>query len=86
MAHGVFITKFAFGSDKMLHLGAGAVIAVVGLAVTHSFWWAVGLAATAGVLKEVSDYYHPATDTAELWDALFTTLGGVIIGLSFLLA
>lgn len=62
--------------DKVLHLIAGAVIAlVVGLAVSPM----IGLltATLAGVAKEVWDSF--GNGAVEAWDALATILGGALI-------
>ena len=60
--------------DKFLHFITGA-----GGAVVLSFFigfWAVAIIAIVAALKEVYDYYHP-NHTADIWDWVATTLGGV---------
>jgi hypothetical protein len=62
--------------DKLLHFIVGAAIsASFGMAGCPALGIAASLVVGAG--KEVFDYFHPATHTADVWDFVATALGGV---------
>jgi VanZ family protein len=73
--------------DKKLHIAAGALVGIVAVAVlrfrfpnlpAYSLVCLGTLcAAIVGTAKEVYDHFHPATHTADIYDMLATTLGGV---------
>lgn len=65
--------------DKLLHAGAGALIALlVGLA-TGMPWVGAAAALVAAVGKEVYDRQHPETHTQDIMDAVVTAAAGVAV-------
>jgi VanZ family protein len=74
--------------DKVLHLAVGVAIGALTYVGVHHYLpvatssdrmlMGVGAAAVIGLLKEVYDYFHPATHTAEIADFLATAAGGLI--------
>ena len=61
--------------DKILHIGAGALIAGLAYLVWHNLLIAFGLGLLAGVAKEVYDYFKPETHTTDVYDVLATAAG-----------
>ena len=62
--------------DKFLHFICGFIIA----AVLTPFIGAASILVVAVIaaLKEVYDYMHPDSHTADIWDWVATTLGGIV--------
>ena len=62
--------------DKQMHFVCGFIIA----AVLTPFIGATAILVVAIVaaLKEIYDYMHPDSHTADFWDWVATTLGGVV--------
>ena len=62
--------------DKQMHFICGFIIA----AVLTPFIGATSILVVAiiAALKEVYDYMHPETHTADIWDWVATTLGGIV--------
>jgi len=62
--------------DKQAHFLGGYALAIsIGL-----FYPLFGLVAAlaAGILKELYDYYHPATHTCDVNDLVATVAGGLV--------
>jgi VanZ family protein len=78
-------------TDKKLHMIVGFAISYsIGAAFVifkpeNKFMFLIGIviALLIGLSKEVYDYFHKATHTPDIMDALATLLGGVVA--SFLL-
>jgi uncharacterized membrane protein YeaQ/YmgE (transglycosylase-associated protein family) len=64
--------------DKLLHLIAGFVIALVGTMLFDKIT-GLGLAVIAGAFKEIYDYHNPKKHSVEFLDFIATVVGGVII-------
>ena len=64
--------------DKQGHLWAGYAIAMTICVLTDSIPLAMILTALVGASKELYDSLHPDTHTADLMDFAFTTLGGAV--------
>jgi hypothetical protein len=75
-----FLSKFCIvckvPCDKQMHFTCGFIIA----AVLTPFIGAasVFIVAIIAALKEVYDYMHPDKHTADIWDWVATSLGGVL--------
>ena len=75
-----FLSKFCIvckvPCDKQMHFICGVIIA----AVLTPFIGATSILVVAVVaaLKEAYDYLHPESHTADIWDWVATTLGGVV--------
>jgi hypothetical protein len=62
--------------DKQMHFLSGFIIAA---ALTPFIGAAtVFIVAIVAALKEVYDYMHPESHTADFWDWVATTLGGLV--------
>lgn len=70
-------TKWVYGTDKLEHFGVGAAIAIVGTLVS-SPWYALAAVVVAAIGKETYDYFHPDTHDCDIWDAISTTVGGIV--------
>jgi hypothetical protein len=64
--------------DKLLHLIAGFVIALLGTMLFGKVT-GLGLAVITGAAKEFYDYHNPKKHSVELLDFVATFVGGVII-------
>lgn len=79
-------TKFVYGKDKQMHFLTGMVGGFTVAIGVHfkggSPVWqigsGVGLGVVSGVGKEIYDYKHPGSHTADVWDAVFTILGALV--------
>ena len=62
--------------DKFMHIVCGFIIT----AVLTPFIGATSILVVAVIaaLKEIYDYMHPDSHTADIWDWVATTLGGVV--------
>ncbi len=60
--------------DKQAHFSVGALLSFT--AYFALGYWAIVPVMVVAALKEVYDYYHP-NHTADIWDWIATTLGGV---------
>lgn len=76
--------------DKLLHIGAGALAGLVVLVFTSNPLAAFMVAVAAGVLKEVYDHAsnqdaadrgEPPQHDVDLWDAIATAAGGLVVAL-----
>lgn len=74
--------------DKANHALYGAVIALIAYGIVHktypqaAIWASLLAASTAGVLKEVSDWWQNRKGGhhgIEFWDAAATIAGGLIV-------
>jgi hypothetical protein len=64
----------AIPSDKIYHCLGGVVLFAIG----QLFGYGLALAIIGAVTKEIYDYFHPESHTADWKDALATTLGGLL--------
>ncbi len=62
--------------DKFLHFISGFIIAAV--LTPFIGFYAVVVVAIIALLKEIYDYLHPESHTADFWDWVATTLGGLV--------
>ena len=63
-------------ADKQMHFLSGAILGILFASV---FGWAGILwVAAIACAKEVYDYLNPDKHTADIWDWVATTLGGVL--------
>ena len=62
--------------DKFMHFICGFIIAAV--LTPFIGFYAVVVVAIIALLKEIYDYLHPESHTADIWDWVATTLGGVV--------
>lgn len=67
------------GPDKNAHALGGAIIGVAGTAATKDWRWGCGLAAAAGVAKEIADKYTPGREVSAK-DAIVTAAAGCLSG------
>lgn len=63
--------------DKEAHFVSGFALFFLLLACQMPPEYAVITVSLAGVIKEIYDYRHPLEHTADVYDWLATTLGGV---------
>lgn len=63
-------------ADKQMHIVAGFIIAAV--LTPFIGFYAVAIVAIIAALKEIYDYLHPESHTADVWDWVATVLGGVV--------
>jgi VanZ family protein len=61
-------------SDKVAHCLGGVVLFAIG----QLFGYGLALAILGAVVKEIYDYFHPESHTADIYDAVATTLGGLL--------
>jgi glycopeptide antibiotics resistance protein len=61
-------------SDKVAHCLGGVVLFAIG----QLFGYGLALAILGAVTKEIYDYLHPENHTADVKDAIATTLGGLL--------
>lgn len=64
-------------ADKQGHFISGFILFFLLLACQVPALFAVAGVSLVGVAKEVYDHYHPLEHTADVYDWLATTLGGV---------
>jgi len=64
----------AIPSDKVAHCLGGVILFAIG----QLFGYGLLLAVVGAITKEIYDYFHPDTHTADVWDAVATTIGGII--------
>jgi hypothetical protein len=63
-------------ADKQAHALAGFIIAAVLTPFIGAY--SILVVAIIAALKEIYDYMHPDKHTADFWDWVATTLGGVV--------
>jgi hypothetical protein len=63
-------------ADKQMHFISGFIIATV--LTPFIGFYSVAIVAIIAALKEIYDYLHPESHTADFWDWVATTLGGVV--------
>ena len=61
-------------TDKVYHCLGGVVLFAIG----QLFGYGLALAILGAVVKEIYDYFHPESHTADWKDAFATTLGGLL--------
>lgn len=61
-------------SDKVYHCLGGVVLFAIG----QLFGYGLPLAILGAITKEIYDYLHPESHTADVKDAIATTLGGLL--------
>lgn len=75
-----FLSQFCIACkipcDKQMHMLCGFIIAAV-LTPLIGFY-AVAVVAIIALLKEIYDALHPDKHTADFWDWVATTLGGLV--------
>jgi len=64
----------AIPSDKVAHCLGGVVLFAIG----QLFGYGLLLAVLGAVVKEIYDYLHPESHTADVKDAVATILGGLL--------
>jgi hypothetical protein len=62
--------------DKQMHFICGFIIAAV--LTPFIGFYAVVVVAIIALLKEIYDYFHQDKHTPDVWDAVATTLGGLL--------
>ena len=62
--------------DKFMHFISGLLIAVI--LTPFIGFYSVLIVALIALAKEVYDYLHPDLHTADIWDWVATTLGGLL--------
>jgi hypothetical protein len=75
-----FLSKFCVTCkvpcDKQMHFISGLIIAVVLTPFIGAY--SVIVVAIIALLKEIYDYKHPESHTADFWDWVATVLGGAV--------
>lgn len=66
-------------ADKVMHLAAGALVAAVLLLLGLSPADACCAALVVGILKELYDMRHRDVHTPDVWDAVATAGGGLLL-------
>lgn len=66
-------------ADKLGHLVAGFLVALAVLLLTGSAAAGLALACVAGIVKELRDAPRPDRHTLDVWDALATVAGGLLV-------
>lgn len=61
-------------SDKIYHCLGGVVLFAIG----QLFGYGLALAILGAITKEIYDYLHPENHTADVKDAIATTIGGLL--------
>ena len=61
-------------TDKVYHCLGGVVLFAIG----QLFGYGLALAILGAITKEIYDYLHPESHTADVKDAVATTLGGLL--------
>lgn len=62
--------------DKQMHFISGFIIAAVLTPFIGAY--SIAVVAVIALLKEIYDYLHPDKHTADFWDWVATTLGGIV--------
>ena len=62
--------------DKQMHMLSGFIIAAVLTPFIGAY--SIVVVAIIALLKEVYDFLHPESHTADFWDWVATVLGGVV--------
>jgi hypothetical protein len=62
--------------DKQMHFICGFIIAAV--LTPFIGFYAVAIVAIIAAFKEIYDSLHPESHTADFWDWVATTLGGLV--------
>jgi hypothetical protein len=62
--------------DKQMHFLSGFIIAAVLTPFIGAY--SILVVAVIAALKEIYDYLHPESHTADFWDWVATTLGGLV--------
>jgi len=71
----VYIQNIYVPQDKQMHFLSGAILGII---LTPFIGWASILWVSAiACAKEVYDYLNPDKHTADIWDWVATSLGGV---------
>jgi len=71
----VYIQNIYVPQDKFMHFLSGAILGII---LTPFIGWASILWVSAiACAKEVYDYLNPDKHTADIWDWVATSLGGV---------
>lgn len=65
-------------SDKVMHFASGAVVFTMFLPFIGPYYAMLAVIIVA-IGKEVYDAMHQDKHTADIWDAVATTLGGVLV-------
>ena len=60
--------------DKVYHCFGGVVLFAIG----QLFGYGLFLAVLGAITKEIYDYFHQDKHTPDVWDAVATTLGGLL--------
>jgi hypothetical protein len=60
--------------DKVYHCLGGVVLFAIG----QLFGYGLALAIIGAIAKEIYDYFHQDKHTPDIWDAVATTLGGLL--------
>lgn len=63
-------------ADKQMHFLCGLVIAA--LLTPFIGAYSIVVVAIIALLKEIYDYLHPESHTADFWDWVATVLGGLV--------
>ena len=75
-----FLSKFCVTCkvpcDKQMHFIGGLVIAAILTPFIGAY--SIVVVAIIALLKEIYDYMHPESHTADFWDWVATVLGGVV--------
>jgi hypothetical protein len=61
-------------SDKIYHCLGGVILFAIG----QLFGYGLLFAVVGAIGKEIYDYLHQDTHTLDVWDAVATTLGGLL--------
>ena len=67
-------------TDKVYHCLGGVVLFAIG----QLFGYGLFLAVLGAITKEIYDYLHPESHTADWKDAVATTLGGLLGYINYL--
>jgi hypothetical protein len=75
-----FLSKFCITCkvpcDNQMHFACGFIIAAILTPFIGAY--SILVVAIIALLKEVYDFLHPESHTADFWDWVATTLGGVV--------
>lgn len=70
-------TNIGIPQDKQAHFISGAALAIFFIVLQFPPVYAAVMVSIIGVVKEIYDHYHPLLHTADIYDWLATTLGGL---------
>ncbi len=62
--------------DKQAHFATGAILGAIG--VPFIGWWGILVVSLLAYAKEKYDAKHKDKHTADVWDFVATTLGGLV--------